>query len=306
MDMLKCLKAFVATAECGSFSSAARSLGVAPSVVTKRVNQLEEGLSARLFQRSTRSVVPTEPGLHRLRQAQGILSEVDELVRSFCERSEYEEFLKIKVPSAMGHAFLGDILHDFCMANPRVRMDVTVADGPMDPATSGFDLAFGAFPLSFAAVRDEEICRFERFLCAAPDYLLSRGAPEHPRDLVYHSCLNFSLTGNTWSFETNSGPISIEIRPRFGSNDNMLVLGGALKGAGIALAPSYSAAGNIRNGSLIRVLENFSIPCMWIKATFPERKTSPAVRHLVEFVRDATNPIPPWDRQRSRRETRRT
>lgn len=297
MDILKGLQAFVATAECGSFSSAARSLGIAPSVVTARVNQIEEALSAKLFIRSTRSVVPTESGLRHLRHAREIVSEIDELIHSFGENSEFEEYLKIKVPSAMSYAFLGDILHEFCNANPKIRMEVIVADGTMNPTTRGFDLTFGAFPLSFEAVRDEEICRFERFLCATPDYLRSHGIPRHPRDLVHHNCLNFSLTGNTWTFETNTGPISIEIRPRFGSNDSFLVLRGALRGAGIALASSYSVAEHFQSGRLVRVLENFNIPSMWIKATFPERKKSPAVRHLVKFVREAMNPVPPWECQ---------
>ena len=296
MDMIESLRAFVATADCGNFSSAARSLGLAPSVVTKRVNQLEEALPVKLFERSTRSVRLTETGLQHLRHAREIVSGVNDLVSSFDQISELEDHIRIKVPTAMCFAFLGDILHEFCIAYPKVRMDVTVADGSMDPTANGLDVAFGAFPLTFEAVRDRNICRFERYLCATPGYLDANGHPGHPRDLVHHSCLNFSLTGNTWLFETNSGPISIELRPRFGANDSSLVLNGVRRGYGIAIGSSYSVAASLRSGALVRVLEEFEIPSMWIRATFPERKTSPAVRHLVEFVHDAVNPVPPWER----------
>ena len=296
MDMIESLRAFVATADCGNFSSAARSLGLAPSVVTKRVNQLEETLPVKLFERSTRSVKLTETGFRHLKRAREIVSGVNELVSSYDQISELEDYIKIKVPTAMCLAFLGDILHEFCIAHPKVRMDVTVADGSMDPTASGLDLAFGAFPLTFEAVRDRNICKFDRYLCATPEYLEANGHPGHPRDLVHHSCLNFSLTGNTWFFETSTGPISIEVRPRFGANDSALVLNGVRRGYGIALASSYSVAASLRSGALVRVLEDFKVPSMWIRATFPERKTSPAVRRLVEFVQDAVNPVPPWER----------
>lgn len=297
MNLLESLRTFVATAEHGNFSAAGRSLGLAPSVMTNRINQLEDHLGVTLFSRTTRAVTLTEGGRRYLRQSRRILGEVDAFLAPHGDTAELEDFLKIKAPTAMTMAFLGEILHDFCIANPRVRMQVTVADGPLDPSTKGFDLAFGAFPMSFSAALDEEICRFDRYLVATPDYIAEHGIPAHPRELVRHKCLNFFLTSDTWTFETRSGPVSVEVTPRFSSNDSQLVLMGALRSGGIALASSYSVAGELRAGRLVRVLEDFQIPSMWIKAIVPDRVRSPAVARLIEFARAALSPVAPWVRE---------
>lgn len=297
VDMLESLKAFVATAEFGNFSRAARGLGDAPSVVTKRINQLEQYLGVKLFVRTTRSMTLTEAGQKHLAHARKIVTDVDELTWSSRQKSEFEEFLRIKVPTVMSMGFLGDILHDFCIEHPKMRLKITVADRPTDPSTEGYDLTFGAFPLSFTGVTDEQICRFDRYICATSGYLAAYGYPKHPRDLINHSCLNFSPTGDTWEFETSTGTLSIQLRPRFSANDSHLILKGARRGYGIALASSYSVATDLRKGTLVRVLKNFEMPSMWIKAIVPKRQNASGVWRLVEYVRAATNPVPPWEKQ---------
>ena len=298
MDLYLNLKAFLATVDTGNFSRAARDLELAPSVVTKRVNQLEEQLGSTLFHRTTRFVTLTETGLRHVERAREIVAKVDHLMSEARRPADVEDFLRVKAPTAMTISFLGGILQDFLAAHPKVRMDCVVADRAIDPYTEGFDIAFGAFPDSFADVQDEDICPFDRLVCASPDYLARHGTPRHPRELLRHSCLSFAPTGNRWEFETGGGPISIELKPRFSSNDSHLVLQGAIRGNGIVLASSYSSSAALRAGKLVRILEDFPSPRMWIRAISPKRlDSSSAGRLLIDHVKAAMTPVPPWERE---------
>ncbi|MCC5812059.1 MAG: LysR family transcriptional regulator [Ectothiorhodospiraceae bacterium] len=296
MDIYLNMRAFQTTAETGNFSRAARELGVAASVVTKRVNQLEHQLGVTLFRRSTRAVVLTEPGRRYLEKVRGLTAQIDELLSSTRQPKALEDFIRIKAPTSMTVLYLNRIFQAFAADFPRVRLELVLVDRPIDPVSEGFDIAIGAFPLSFGHAMDEPLCRLERMLCASPAYLEARGVPRHPRDLVKHDCLSFVPTGNSWVFESERGPITIEVTPRISSNDGQILVDAAVNGNGVAVVSKYAARKALHNGDLVRVLPDFPLPDMWIKAVAPEwRVNAPAIRMLVDYLRAALTPVPPWD-----------
>jgi DNA-binding transcriptional LysR family regulator len=298
LDGIENLRTFVAVADAGSLAGAARHLRVAASVVTKRIDQLESRVRARLFTRSTRRVALTEMGSRYLSSARRLMHDYDEV---FAEMShsphQIEGNIRIKVPTSMTVGYLAETLAEFQLEFPLVSLDVVLIDRAVNPTAEGFDIAVAGLPISFPGVIDEPICPLQRVVCAAPSYLDERGAPRHPRELTQHDCLVFLPTGRTWLFESADGIVSVDLRPRMSANDAVVLTAAALEGNGIALLPSYAVAATLRAGTLVRVLDGFTIPTLWMKALIPEDRAGiPRVRALLAFLKARYSPVPPWDR----------
>lgn len=296
MDIYLNLQAFRFTAETGGFSRAARELGVAPSVVTKRVNQLEYQLNTTLFLRSTRSLVLTEPGRRYLEHARNLTTQIEALLKAPDQKGSLEDFIRIKSPTTLSLLYLNDVFQDFVHDFPKVRLEVVLIDRPIDPTSEAFDLAIGAFPSSYSGASDKPLCRLSRILCASPAYLANHPLPNHPKDLTQHACLSFIPTGDDWIFESEQGTVTVKIAPRFSSNDSRLLVDAAIKGNGIAMVSMYAAQQALESGALVPVLEDYPLPEMWFKAVIPKRRLeSPALSLLVERLHDLFSPVPPWE-----------
>ena len=195
LDTLLNIKAFLSTARAGSFSAAARELGVAPSVITKRISRLEDQMHAKLFIRSTRQLILTELGERYLPRYQAIVGEIDDALKGADQVARgIEGHLRIKAPTTITIAYLGTIISDFQVAYPHVTVDVVLVDRSVNPIEEGFDVALGSLPAFYPNVIDEPLCPYPRVACAAPRYLQERGTPLHPRDLLEHDCLTFHAT----------------------------------------------------------------------------------------------------------------
>lgn len=287
LDTLINIRTFLAVARSGSFSAAGRHLGVAPSVVTKRISRLEDQMRVKLFIRSTRQIILTEVGERYLPRYQSLVKEIDDAISGAAAVAQrIEGHLRIKAPTTVTIAFLARILSDFQQENPNVTMDLALVDRSVNPAEEGYDIALGALPASYSNVIDEPLCPYPRKLCAAPDYLENRGLPKHPRDLVNHICLTFHATGSTWSFLSPGGPIDVEVRSAFSANDTQILHDLALRGRGVAMVASYVAEESIRSGKLIELLPDFPVAELWLKALIPQTQArKPTVRALMEWLR---------------------
>jgi DNA-binding transcriptional LysR family regulator len=297
MDALENLRTFVAVAETGSLVGAARHLGVAASVVTKRVDQLEWRVRARLFTRSTRRVSLTELGARYLADVRRLVHDSDELFAGMSHSNEQVEGqIRIKVPTPMAVGFMADMLAEFQQQFPLVSLDVVLADRAVDPNEEGFDISIGGLPAAFPGVIDELICPLHRLVCASPDYLARRGEPGHPRELAEHDCLIFWPAGKIWAFESAAGLVSVAPRPKLSANDMVVLTAAAIHGNGIALLPTYAVAKALQAGRLVEVMKAFPVPQVWIKALVSERRASiPRVRSLLTFIKARLTPVPPWD-----------
>lgn len=300
MDTLANLKAFVATADAGSFSGAARELGIVPSVVSKRIDQLEWRVKAPLFIRTTRKLTLTDVGDRYLRTVREVVRQVDDALAGMARSSgALEGHIRIKVPTTLGVLYLSGILNEFLRSQPMISMDIVLADRSVNPIEEGFDIAIGARPEHYGRVQDRPLCLLKRHLCAAPAYLEARGTPRHPGDLIDHDCLVFTTSGTRWEFESEQRLMGIDVRPKLYTNDGMALREAVLAGSGIAMLGDYLVADSLQSGELVEVLADFDVPGIWLKALVPaDRVELPRVRMLLDWLEQHLKPLTPWDRNR--------
>jgi DNA-binding transcriptional LysR family regulator len=296
MTQLIDVRAFLVTARTGSFAAAGRELGVASSVLAKRVDRLEAELGVRLFARTTRRLTPTPEGERMRPRLQALMSEFEQVLREAQPDARLRGHLRVKSPTTVGNV-MGEALTRFGAANPSVTIELLLIDRAVNPLEESFDVAVGAFPMSFASVLDVPLCPYDRLLVAAPGYLARSRPPRHPSELIEHDGLAFLPIGLTWSFETGQGPLATEVRARFAANDSRVLLAAALEGLGIAVLPQFLAREALAQGLLVHLLPDFPLSPIWFKAMVPRTKLHQAeVAALLDHLRAEFGPVPPWER----------
>jgi DNA-binding transcriptional LysR family regulator len=293
MNTLLNIKAFLVVARTGSFSAAARELTVAPSVVTKRITRLEEQMGAQLFIRSTRALSLTPAGERLLPSLQRLVGELEEVIGGGAAAPErgIEGHLRIKGPTTVTSLLLAGVFSDFQARHPGLTMDVVLLDRSVNPLEENFDLVIGALPASYPNVIDVPLCPYPVVMVASRAYLEEHGQPEHPTDVIEHNCLTSVLLSTTWLFERTPGTLSVEVRSKMHANDGRVLREAARRGIGIAPLPLFLVEEDLREGTLVQVLEQFPIPLFWLKALVPRIKMNkPAVSELVAYLKTRLQP----------------
>ena len=297
MDTLANMRAFVAVAETGSFSAAARQAGLATSVIAKRVDQLEWRIQAPLFTRSTRRLTLTDVGERYLTTLRTLVRQVDDTLGGMAQASgALEGHIRIKIPTTLGQLYLNALLNRFLQSQPRVSLEIVLADRSVNPIEEGFDIAIGARPESYGQVQDHPLAPIRRRLCAAPDYLARHGTPLTPADLPEHDCLVLATTGAHWELQGPQGLVGVDVRAKLRSNDGMALYEAALQGMGIALLADYLIAPALREGRLQEVLPGLQLPDLWLKALVPAKRVDlPRIRALLLWLGEELRRTPLWD-----------
>ena len=286
MDTLSNLKAFVATAETGSFSAAARQAGLVPSVISKRIEQLEWRIRAPLFTRTTRKLTLTDVGERYLPVVRALVRQVDDALAGMSQASgELEGHIRIKIPTTLGVLNLSRLLNQFLVEQPMISMDIVLADRSVNPLEEGFDLAIGARPESYGQVQDHPLCPISRRLCAAPAYLQRRGAPQAPAELMDHDCLVFATSGTRWEFQGPQGLVGVDVRPKLKSNDGSALCQATLDGLGVSVLADYLVAPALARGELVELMPDHHLPDLWLKALVPANRIElPRIRSLLHWL----------------------
>lgn len=286
MNTLHSLKAFVITAETGSFSAAARQTGLVPSVISKRVEQLEWKIRSPLFIRSTRKLTLTDVGERYLPVVRALVRQMDEMLTGMAKASgELEGHIRIKIPTSLGVLSLGALLNRFLCEQPMISMEVVLADRSVNPLEEGFDIAIGVRPESYGQVKDFPLCPIRRRICASPAYLQRFGTPQSPAELLEHDCLVFATSGTRWEFQGAQGLVGVEVRARLKSNDGMALCQAALDGMGITLLADYLVAPSLASGQLVEILPEHRLPDLWLKALVPvNRMDVPRIHTLLKWL----------------------
>ena len=286
MDTLSNLKAFVAAAETGSFSAAARQAGLVPSVISKRIEQLEWRIRAPLFTRTTRKLTLTDVGERYLPVVRALVRQVDDALAGMAQASgELEGHIRIKIPTTLGVLNLSRLLNQFLVEQPMISMDIVLADRSVNPLEEGFDLAIGARPESYGQVQDHPLCPISRRLCAAPAYLQRRGTPQAPAELMDHDCLVFATSGTRWDFQGPQGLVGVDVRPKLKSNDGSALCQATLDGLGVSVLADYLVAPALARGELVELMPDHHLPDLWLKALVPANRIElPRIRSLLQWL----------------------
>src|SRR6478735_5574123 len=185
MDNLLNVRTFLTASRAGSFAAAARSLAVSPSVVSKRISQLEHEFRATLFHRSTRDLRLTEDGARLLPRCMKLLSEYDAIM-DVTPTAEISGLLRVDAPGSITAMILGPIFCDFLADNPKVDLDLRLTDRLDNPLARNCDLTIGTRPSTDENIRDFPLMPYPCATYAGSRYVERRGFPTHPRDLVQH------------------------------------------------------------------------------------------------------------------------
>jgi DNA-binding transcriptional LysR family regulator len=290
MDSLVGITAFARTALLGSYTAAARSLGVSPSAVSKSVQRLEEQLGLQLFTRTTRSLTLTPEGRDLHERSLRLLREIDGIEQAAVNaRGEPAGTLKITAAPPIGVHLLAPALPRFRERYPKVSIDLRLGDQFVDLIEEGVDVAIRVGELADSRLISRRIAPHHIGIFASPDYLARRGTPRHPDDLVNHDCVNFRFqsSGQTlrWAMRIGEQPIDIVPDSWIVTDGSDAVAAVLVAGGGIGTSPTYITDSYVARGALVQVLEDYTRDRTSIVAVWPQsRKDSPAVKAFIAFL----------------------
>ena len=291
MSYIDNIRTFVRVYELGSMSAAGRDLRISPAVTSSRISQLEEHLGVRLFQRTTRSLTPTEQGQSFYRGASEILEAIETAEAQIVNFTENPKgSLYVAAPLGVGRRLIAPQVPDFLSEYPEVSVRLRLTDRKVDLTTEGLDLAFFLGQPEDSNLRIRKIADVPRVLCASPEYIEKRGMPESGEDLVSgnHECLNLRFPGATefqWLLTTSSGPKRFRVSGRYESDDGDVLTDWALAGHGIAMKPVFEVADYLRTGRMVPVAEKTPPEPIQMACLFTHRRgQDPKARLFMEFV----------------------
>ncbi len=270
---------FTRVVQAGSFTAAARALGMPKSSVSRKVSELEDRVGARLLQRTTRKLGLTDAGRIYFDHSARIVAEVEEADRAVSRlHAAPRGLLRATLP--LSFALLGPVIAEYLKRYPEVRVELYCTDRRVDLVEEGFDVAVRAGPLGDSSLIARGLGTIRRVLVAAPAYLRRRGRPRTPADLTRHGCLAFAADGAGGAWELRDGDRVEEVRvaPRLAVNDFELMRTAVLAGLGIAWMPAFLCADDLRAKRLERVLPG------WASAEAPLHVVYPTARHLTPKV----------------------
>lgn len=288
---------FAHVVEAGSFTGAAKNLGLPKSTISRKITQLEERLGVRLIQRTTRSLRLTDTGNTYYNHCSRILSEIDEANLAVTQmQSTPMGTLRITAPVLFGSTVLSYLVAEFIEMYPHLNVDLMLSDQRIDLVQEGIDVAFRIGQLEDSSLIGRHLGDAGAILCASPDYLAQHSLPEHPDDLLQHYLISHPQWF-TWQMAHRDGDeVNLQIKPRLIVNDFATKYTLALSGAGIAGLPLLVAAPAIRSGRLIQILPDWTFDRQPIHALYPSnRHLSAKVRSFVDFVIESIRNNPPWE-----------
>jgi len=289
------MRTFVAIVDAGSFSSAAKHLGISVPAISRRLSGFEERLGTSLLHRTTRSLDLTEYGQSYYDRAKHILAEIEGVELELAGmRNAPTGLMRVAAPAAFGRAFVAPIIPEFLSRYPRVRVDLCLArtGEEWEPESADAAVQLGAPTGSARDVGTRPLGSFRQVLCASPDYLRRAGTPLEPDDLAQHDCVQERGSGRSaaWSFHQGGRSFEQPIQARLVCDDSDAALNAALAGSGVARIPSFQARDHVRARRLEVLLEDFEPPPTATQIAYS--KQSPALPKVSAFVQFLASHIP--------------
>lgn len=294
MDLIDGLKAFVATAQTGSFTEAAERLGMSNRLTSKYVAELESRIGARLLQRTTRKVGLTPNGQDLLSRVPALLDELDDMLAAVAEESKgLSGILRISAPVTLGEIYIQGLVSSFAALHPNLVIDLRLSDAYVDLASNGIDLAFRVGTPEGHSLKTRKLGVITSSVVASPGYLEKNKAPDTPQDLSEHVCITDTNRHDArWLFrEGEKEIIGVPLR-RFMVNSALVARDWAIAGCGISLCPDFVLTQDIAEGRLVPLLEDYDKPThpfniIYLEGNVLPRKVRALIDFSVEYGRDS-------------------
>jgi DNA-binding transcriptional LysR family regulator len=278
---------FARVVQAGSFTAAARALGMPKSTVSRKISDLEDRLGARLLQRTTRKLSLTDVGRVYYEHCARVVAEVEEAELAVTQMHAAPRG-QLRVTTPLTFSFLAPVVAEYLKRHAQVQVEVVCTDRRVDLIEEGFDLALRAGQLGDSSLIARRVGHIRTVLVAAPDYLERRGVPASPAELEKHDCIVFGGTpGNERTFRQGHRLVEVTLQARLVVNDFEMLREAAAEGLGIAAIPDYLCAADIEAGRLQSVLEDWHLPDRPVHALYPSTRHLPAkVAAFLDVIRE--------------------
>lgn len=292
MDRLKQIESFVAVSMKGSLTAAAAAEGVAPAVIGRRIDALEERLGVKLLVRTTRRISLTHEGSAFLEDAQRILADLANAEASVSAGGlQASGHLRITAPAGFGRRHVAPLVPRFIARHPDVSLSLDLSDRLVDLVNDGYDCAIRVGDLPDSSLVSVRLADNRRLCVASPTYLAARGRPQNPGDITRHDCLTLSSEASQtrgWAFTVEGQATHVRPSTRLDCSDGQVLHAWCLEGLGLAWRSWWEVAADMQAGRLVSVLEEFAAPPNGIYAVFAQRKHLPLrVRLWIDFIKEA-------------------
>jgi len=301
VDRLKQIESFVAVATKGSLTSAANAEGVAPAVIGRRIDALEERLGVKLLLRTTRRITLTHEGSAFLEDCQRILAELATSEASVTEGGvKASGHLRITAPAGFGRRHVAPLVPRFLGLHPDVSVSLNLSDRVVDIVNEGFDCAVRVGDLPDSSLVSVRLADNRRMCVATADYLKRHGTPKTPSELAKHRCLLLSSDASQprgWAFTIDNKVVHVRPAGTLDCSDGQVLHDWCAQGLGIAWRSTWEVLDEVNDGRLLAVLEDYAAPPNGIYAVFPQRKHLPLrVRLWIDFIKQAYGDPGYWSR----------
>jgi DNA-binding transcriptional LysR family regulator len=288
---------FAEVVATGSFTEAARRLGLSKASVSRDVGRLERRLGAQLLRRTTRSMSLTEIGEVFYAGCLRVVEEAEQAERSVGElQAEPRGEIRLATSVSFGQFQIAPRLPAFLARHPKVRVKMDLTDRMVDLVGEKFDLALRiSGRLTDATLAQRRLCPIRFVVCAAPAYLERNGALRSPAQLEKHNCLG--VGASPWRLMLARGRRTVRLQGDLNVDNGDALRRIAVLGHGIVCLPTYLVGEDLQAGRLVRILPDVLTLEAGAFAIYPQsRHPSPKVRALIDFLAQALGPEPPWDR----------
>ncbi len=290
MAKLKQIESFVAVATKGSLTAAAHAEGVAPAVIGRRIDALEERLGVKLLVRTTRRITLTHEGSAYLEDCQRVLADLATAEASVSAGGvKASGHLRITAPAGFGRRHVAPLVPPFLALHPEVSLSLNLSDRVVDIVNEGLDCAVRVGDLPDSSLVSVRLAENRRLCVAAPAYLARAGVPATPSDLVRHQCLTLSSESSQsrgWAFTVDGQVTHLRPGGRLDCSDGQVLHEWCRQGLGIAWRSTWEVEQEVARGELQAVLQDYAAPPNGVYAVFPQRKHLPLrVRLWVDFLK---------------------
>ncbi len=301
MDRLKQLESFAAVATKGSLTAVASAEGVAPAVIGRRIDALEQRLGVKLLLRTTRRITLTHEGSAFLEDCQRLLSDIANAEASVSAGGvKASGHLRITAPAGFGRRYVAPLVPRFLALHPEVSLSLNLSDRVVDIVNESYDCSVRVGDLPDSSLVSVRLADNRRLCVATPAYLKRAGTPKHPTDLSRHECLTLSSDASQtrgWAFTVDGEVVHLRPRGRLDCSDGQVLHAWCSAGLGLAWRSTWEVEQELNRGELVSVLDEFAAPPNGIYAVFPHAKhLALRVRLWIDFLKHSYGDSAYWNK----------